>query len=145
MLKFVSWSGKICLGFVAYFFEATVNGIFDEGALDCHSANSRNANVSPWQVVSFLTSLCRYKKPEADDGDPGLKNPFSSGYSMLDTGPGSDSPEHQLERGFFNKGYRKRSASNPVVLTGTRSILDEVWFYKILFPLYYNFSPLISK
>lgn len=70
--------------------------------------------------------MCRYKKPEADDGDLGSKNPFSSGYSKLDTGPSSDSPEHQSKKGFFNKGYRKRSASNPVVLTGRRSILDEV-------------------
>ncbi|KAK2563148.1 Copper-transporting ATPase 1 [Acropora cervicornis] len=82
--------------------------------------------ASSVSVVGSSLMLKMYKKPEADDGDPGLKNPFSSGYSMLDTGPGSDSPEHQLERGFFNKGYRKRSASNPVVLTGTRSILDEV-------------------
>lgn len=75
-----------------------------------------------WQ--SHLLLLSRYKKPEADEGEMGSRNPFSSGYTMLNTAP-NDSQESQSE-GLFSKYRRRtRSSSNPVEGKRFAFIADE--------------------
>lgn len=75
----------------------------------------------------MIYSLFRYKKPEAEEGVIGSRNPFSSGYTMLNTAP-NDSLDIQPEGGFSNKKFRRTSCKNsrdPVKLTKMSFISDD--------------------
>jgi len=76
-------------------------------------------------VVGSSLLLKLYKKPEAEDGNLGSRNPFSSGYTMLNTAP-NDSTDSQSD-GFFSRMYRRRSrsSSNPVEGKRIHFIADE--------------------
>lgn len=81
--------------------------------------------ASSVSVVGSSLMLKLYKKPEAEEGEMGSRNPFSSGYTMLNTAS-NDSTDSQSE-GFFSKMYRRRSRtnSNAVELRKVSFISDE--------------------
>lgn len=94
----------------------------------------RNERASDTEFVETLMftdrmiySLFRYKKPEAEEGVIGSRNPFSSGYTMLNTAP-NDSLDLQPEGGFSNKKFTRTSRKNsrdPVKLTKMSFISDD--------------------
>ncbi|XP_022797109.1 copper-transporting ATPase 1-like isoform X2 [Stylophora pistillata] len=83
--------------------------------------------ASSVSVVGSSLMLKLYKKPEADEGVMGSRNPFSSGYTQLNTAP-NDSLDSQAESGFSNKKFRRKSrnnSQNPVELRSMSFIADD--------------------